>query len=428
MKAPITSDRSRRRASVGDVEGSGIRVLIAGGGIGGLTAALCLHGQGVDAHVYEAVDRLEPLGVGINLLPHGAGILHDLGLGVRLDETGIRTRAIEYRTRYGHVLASEARGVEAGFRYPQYSIHRGHLQMLLLDAVRERLGSDRVHLGHALESFEQNDDSVTAYFRGASVAPATGDLLVGADGFHSAVRRQLHPDEGPAHYEGMLLRRGTREQEPFGDGRTMFVAGNHDLKLVCYPISEQARRAGRSLVNWVAEIRTDEPRSADDADWNRVGGRDFIEEFRGFSMPDIDLIALMEGTDPILEYPMIDRDPVAWWTQGRVTLLGDAAHPMLPIGANGASQAILDAAALARALTGERDVPQALADYEAERRGATATVVLSNRGYGPERVLDIADARLTGPDDRVEDLITPAEAEDVARTYRAVAGFEKLTD
>jgi 5-methylphenazine-1-carboxylate 1-monooxygenase len=414
--------------SVDGVEGTGIRVLIAGGGIGGLTAALCLHRQGFDVHVYEAVDRLEPLGVGINLLPHGAEVLHDLGIGAQLAETGIRTRAIEYRTRFGHVLASEARGVEAGFRYPQYSIHRGHLQMLLLDAVRERLGSDRVHLGYALDSFEQTADSVTSYFAGASTAPATGDLLVGADGFHSAVRRQLHPDEGPAHYEGMLLRRGVREQEPFGDGRTMFVAGNHDLKVVCYPISEQARRDGRSLVNWVAEIRTDEPRSAEDADWNRVGGRDFIAEYRGFSMPDLDLIGLMEGTDRILEYPMIDRDPLPWWTQGRVTLLGDAAHPMLPIGANGASQAILDAAALERALAGERDVQRALAAYEAERRETTATVVLSNRGYGPERVLDIADSRLTGPDDRVEDLITPAEAEDVARTYRVVAGFKKATD
>jgi 5-methylphenazine-1-carboxylate 1-monooxygenase len=403
-------------------------VLIAGGGIGGLTAALCLHRQGLDVDVYEAVEPLEPLGVGINLLPHGAEVLHDVGLGTRLDETGIRTRAVEYRTKFGHVLASEARGVEAGFRYPQYSIHRGHLQMLLLDAVRERVGSDRIHLGHAVGSFEQSPDSVTAHFDGGSTESATGDLLIGADGFQSAIRRQLHPDEGPAHYEGMLLRRGTREQEPFGDGRTMFIAGNHDLKVVCYPISEQARRSGGSLINWVAEIRTDEPRSAEDADWNRAGGREFIDEYRGFAMPDIDLIGLMEGTDRILEYPMIDRDPLPWWTRGRVTLLGDAAHPMLPIGANGASQAILDAAALARAVRVERDVPRALTAYEAERREATATVVLSNRGYGPERVLDIADARLTGPDDRVEDLITPAEAEDVARAYRAVAGFEKASD
>lgn len=411
-----------------DMEGSGIRALIAGGGIGGLTTALCLHRQGMDVHVYEAVRQLEPLGVGINLLPHGAEVLHDLGLGARLDDTGVQTRAIEYRTRFGHVLTSEARGVDAGFRHPQYSIHRGHLQMLLLNAVRERLGDERIHLGHSLESFEQNDTSVTVHFEGSSTEPATGDLLIGADGFHSAVRRQLHPDEGPAHYEGMLLRRGAVEHEGFGDGRTMFIAGNHDLKVVCYPISEEARRAGRCLVNWVAEIRTDEPRSAEDADWDRVGGREFIEEYRGFSMPDIDLIGMMEETERILEYPMIDRDPLPWWTRGRVTLLGDAAHPMLPIGANGASQAILDSAALERALASEPAIPGALETYEAERREATATVVISNRGYGPERVLDIADARLTGPDDRVEDLITPAEADEVARAYRAVAGFTKMSD
>lgn len=408
-----------------------MKVLVVGGGIGGLTAALCLERQGHDVDVYEAVAEPKPLGVGINLLPNGSEVLHGLGLGQQLDETGIRTRAIEYRTRYGHVLTSDPRGTEAGFAYPQYSIHRGDLLFILLDAAMERLGSHRIHLGRRFVRFEQDSEKVTAHFEapdGTACRSGTGDVLVGADGFHSVVRRQLHPDEGPAHFEGMMLFRGTSLQSSFGDGRTMFIAGNHDLKLVCYPISEKARRRGESLVNFVAEIRSAQPRSARDADWNRVGSREFIEEFREFTMPDLDPVRLLEQAKEILEYPMIDRDPLPWWTKGRVTLLGDAAHPMYPIGANGASQAILDGLALEKALTDSTEASEALSEYETERREATAKVVLANREYGPEQVLDIADSRLTGPADRVEDLITVEEAEAVAHRYRDVARFKKLVD
>lgn len=208
----------------------------------------------------------------------------------------------------------------------------------------------------------------------------------------------------------------------------MFIAGTHDLKFVCYPISEEARGRGRSLLNWVAEIRRGQPRTASDADWNRVGSRDFIEHFGDFAMPDMDIAALVDATDLVLEYPMVDRDPLPWWTAGRVTLLGDAAHPMYPIGANGAPQAILDGTALEEAIGATSSVEEALARYEEQRREPTAAVVLLNRQNGPERVLDIADARLIGPDDRVEDLITDEEVEEVASRYRAVAGFRKITE
>jgi 5-methylphenazine-1-carboxylate 1-monooxygenase len=358
-----------------------MRVIVIGGGIGGLTAALCLQRQGHEVDVHEAVAEPKPLGVGTNLLPNGAEVLHRLGLGRRLDQTGIRTRAIEYRTRYGHVLASDPRGVDAGFAFPQYSIHRGELLLILLETALERIGPDHIHLGQRFDRFEQGADRVTAFFSspdGQPAGSASGAVMVGADGFHSAVRHQLHPDEGPAHFEGIMLFRGTSEQAPFGDGRTMFIAGNHDLKLVCYPISEAARRRGRSLINFVAELRSDRPRSAKEADWNRVGSRDFIERFDEFSMPDIDVVGLLEGAGEILEYPMIDRDPLPWWTDGRVTLLGDAAHPMYPIGANGASQAIRDALALEQTLTGSSGALAALAAYEDERRELTAKVVLAN--------------------------------------------------
>jgi 2-polyprenyl-6-methoxyphenol hydroxylase-like FAD-dependent oxidoreductase len=403
-----------------------MRAIIAGAGIGGLTAALALHRRGCDVEVYEAVDEIRPLGVGINLLPHGSQVLHDLGLGPELDATAVSTRAIEYRTKYGHVVTSDPRGTEAGFAYPQYSVHRGHLQLMLLAAATERLGSDHFHPAHPIVAFEQDGARVSAQF--GNGASTTGDFLIGADGFHSVVRRQLHPGEGPAHYEGTLLQRGATEHDPFADGRTMFIAGNHDAKFVCYPISEEARRRDRSLINWVAEVRHDQPRPLLDADWTRIGTRDFLDHFDDFSMPDIDIVGLVDATDLVLEYPMVDREPLPWWTDGRVTLLGDAAHPMYPIGANGSSQAILDAVALEQALAGTSSIEAALTGYEEQRREKTTAVVLANRRNGPEQVLDIADARLTGPDDRVEDLITPEEIETVASRYRAVAGFQKVDE
>ncbi len=399
-----------------------MKIAIAGAGIGGLTAALCLHEKGYDVRVFEAVEALQPLGVGINVMPHASGVLHGLGLGGVLDEIAIRTRAIEYRTRFGHLIQSDPRSVEAGFEYPQYSVHRGELQFLLLDKVRSRLGPDAVVAGKAVTGFTQDVRGVRVAFADDTTFDA--DLLIGADGFRSNVRRQLHPDEGPAHYEGTMMWRGAHLQAPFADGRTMFIAGDHNVKFVCYPISGRAAREGKALVNWVAEVRHDQPRAAEEADWNREGERDFISEFLEFQMPDIDIPALLKNTARITQYPMIDRDPLPWWTQGRVTLLGDAAHPMYPIGANGASQAVIDARALADALAGQGG-PEGLFAYEALRRPVTTNVVLNNRQSGPERVLDIAAARIRSPSDRIEDLISPAELEEVAASYRQVAGFLK---
>ncbi|MFC0218904.1 flavin-dependent oxidoreductase [Pseudochelatococcus lubricantis] len=399
-----------------------MKIAIAGAGIGGLAAALCLHEKGHAVQVFEAVETLQPLGVGINVMPHAAGVLHGLGLGEALDEMAIRTRAIEYRTRFGHLIQSDPRSVEAGFEYPQYSIHRGELQFLLLDTLRARLGHEAVTTGKAATGFTQDDASVRVTFADGAVHDA--DILIGADGFRSKIRQQLHPDEGPAHYEGTMMWRGANLQAPFADGRTMFIAGDHDVKFVCYPISGRAARDGKALINWVAEVRHDQPRAAEEADWTREGDRDFIAEFQEFRMQDIDIPALLRNTQHITQYPMIDRDPLPWWTQGRVTLLGDAAHPMYPMGANGASQAIVDARTLADALAAQPG-PEGLLAYETLRRPVTTNVVLNNRKSGPERVLDIAAARVKGPEDRIEDLITAEELEEVAASYRQIAGFLK---
>lgn len=259
-----------------------MKIAIAGAGIGGLTAALCLNEKGFEVRIFEAAETLQPLGVGINVMPHASGVLHGLGLGDPLDEMAIRTRAIEYRTRFGHLIQSDPRSVEAGFNYPQYSVHRGELQFLLLDTVRSRLGPDAVALGRAISGFTQDERGVHVRFADGTAYDA--DLLIGAEGFRSKVRQQLHPGEGPAHYEGTMMWRGTNLQAPFGDGRTMFIAGDHDVKFVCYPISSRAARDGKALINWVAEVRHDQPRAADEADWSREGDRDFISEFLG--LPD----------------------------------------------------------------------------------------------------------------------------------------------
>ncbi|MFV0243399.1 MAG: flavin-dependent oxidoreductase [Qingshengfaniella sp.] len=399
-------------------------IMIAGAGIGGLTAALCLHEKGFDTKVFEAVDAIRPLGVGINVMPHSSKVLHALGLGVALDEIAVRTRCIEYRTKFGHLIQSDPRSVEAGFEAPQYSIHRGELQLLLLNTVRNRLGADAVVTGKAVVGFDQDASKVRARFVDGTTHEA--DLLIGAEGLRSSVRAQLHPGEGPLCYEGTMMFRGAVEMDTIGDGRTMVIAGNHDVKFVTYPISEKRRKQGKALTNWVAELRHSAPRHIQDADWGRGATLDFITPFSEFMMGDMNLVEIMSATETVTEFPMIDRDPLPFWTQDRVTLLGDAAHPMYPIGANGASQAIIDGRVLADCLA-EQPGPTGLQTYETVRLPVTRDVVLNNRKGGPERVLDIADARVTGPEDRIEDLITPQELEEVAASYRTVAGFQKKT-
>ena len=398
------------------------RILIAGAGIGGLSAALCLQASGHSVQVFEPVAQIRPLGVGINVMSSAALVLRDLGLAAALDETAIRTRCIEYRTRFGHLIQSDPRNMEAGFPAPQYSIHRGALQSLLLRALQERAGGGVVETGRRVSGYRQDADGAALVFADGRIE--RGDLLIGAEGLRSPLRAQIHPDDGPLNYEGTMMFRGAVEMPVSGDGRTMVIAGDHDCKFVTYPISEQARRKGRALTNWVAEIRHSAPRHIDDADWRRGATMDYITPFRDFRMPDMDIAAILEATDNVTEFPMIDRDPLPFWTDGRVTLLGDAAHPMYPIGANGASQAILDASALAAALA-EDPGPGGLKTYEAARLPVTTNVVRANRLGGPEQVLDIAASRVTGPDDRIEDLITKEELEEVAANYRRIAGFDK---
>jgi 5-methylphenazine-1-carboxylate 1-monooxygenase len=375
------------------------------------------------------VREIRALGVGINLLPHGTRELIGLGLGEMLAANAIETRALKYLSQYGQEIMEDPRSRAVGFHWPQYSIHRGALQMILLQAVRERLGPDAVRTGHHLTAFEEDDSGVVAAFgdkaNGERRGNVRGDLLIGADGIHSTVRARLHPGEGRPKFSGMMMWRGMVESAPFLDGRTMIIAGHWNQGAVVYPISREAARRGRSLINWVAMLRIGgEPPGRED--WSRQGKlADFLPRFVNWKFGFIDLPALFRMTEHILEYPMVDRDPLDRWSFGRVTLLGDAAHPMYPNGSNGAAQGILDAEALAAALdeSGD-DVATALVLYEAVRRPATAAVVLSNRRFGPERVLQLVEERIRGPEDDIAALVTREELEEITRRYQRIAGFD----
>ncbi|MFN3449011.1 MAG: FAD-dependent monooxygenase, partial [Roseococcus sp.] len=363
-------------------------ILIAGGGVGGLALALSLHERGIPCEVFEAARELRELGVGINTLPHAIRELAALGLLPALDAVAIRTRELRYLDRFGNRIWTEPRGMHAGFEVPQFSIHRGRLHGVLWRAALERLGPARLHTGRRVTGFTQDARGVTARFEDGGAR--RGKALIGADGIHSAVRRLLHPEDGGIRWNGIQMWRGAVDWPAFEGGDVMIVAGDMTEKLVLYPIAE-GRSPGTRLTNWVVCAQIGDPTRPPPRreDWSRPGRlEEVLPHVQRFRVPWLDVEALVRATPEFWEYPMCDRDPLPWWTQGRVTLLGDAAHPMYPVGSNGASQAVLDARLLARLLA-ETSVPRALKAYEAERLPATREIVLANRRGGPERVVDV---------------------------------------
>ena len=396
-------------------------VLIIGGGIGGLTFALSLHQAGIACRVFEAAPAIQPIGVGINLLPHGMRELTELGLRDALARLAVETRELRFYNRFGQFIFSEPRGRYAGYEWPQLSIHRADLHEVLLNAVRERLGTDAVSLNMKCLEIVAGQGNVTAKFQDGS--SAEGCCAIGCDGIHSAVRRQLFPGEGPPAYQGINMWRGTTRMKPFLGGAGMAVAGWLEVgKMVIYPI--RPVQDGLQLVNWVAEIQS--PRNVMQ-DWN-LGGRieDFYPTFEQWTFDWLDCAALIRNAEQVLEYPMVDRDPLPYWTKGRVTLLGDAAHPMYPRGSNGAGQAILDARTLAGCLLKNETVENALKDYESKRLKAANDLVLMNRANPPDAILrEVWKRSGDRPFARIDDVISQAELVAMSEAYKRVAGFER---
>jgi 2-polyprenyl-6-methoxyphenol hydroxylase-like FAD-dependent oxidoreductase len=401
-------------------------VLVVGAGIGGLTTALELHRAGIRCQVAETVPVFAPAGVGINILPHASRQLGQLGLEGELSERAVLTRESVFYNRFGQLIYAEPAGREAGYADPQYSIHRADLHEVLLGAVTERLGAGAVRTGHRVMRVDQDDRRAIARIERAdgTATDLEADVVIGADGIHSAIRAQLFPGEGPPRYSGVTMWRGVSLWPRILTGASMIRAGWLTTgKLVIYPIRDNADDAGRQLINWVAELETPQRVGRD---WAQRGAlEDFLPRFADWAFEWLDVPALLRASAVLLEYPMVDAEPLPRWSHGRLTLLGDAAHPMVPRGSNGAGQAILDARAVADALAARPDDPvAALAAYDDRRREATAAVVLANRANPPDAILrEVYERTGDRPFERLEDYVTTEELAQIAENYKRVAGF-----
>ncbi|MFD1504775.1 flavin-dependent oxidoreductase [Georgenia yuyongxinii] len=402
-------------------------VLIVGGGIGGLTLALELHQAGIPCKVLEAAARLEPIGAGINLLPHAVRVLDRLGVAGDLEAGSIATRESVFFNRFGQLVYREPAGRLAGYEHPQLSIHRADAQLTLLRVMRDRLGADAVVLGARATGVAEDGDGavVTTVDAAGRTGEERATVVVGCDGVHSAIRAQFYPDEGDPLYSGVTMWRGVTPWQPFLSGASMVRAGwLTSGKMVIYPVRDDIDGHGTQLVNWVAEVERPRPARRD---WNREGRlEDFIDVFDDWHFDWLDVPALIRGAEKVLEYPMVDQDPLPRWTFGHTTLLGDAAHPMVPRGSNGAGQAILDAHALRVALEEVDDPADALVRYEKERLPATSAVVQTNRRNPPDTILkEVYERTGDKPFTRIEDVITREEMATISDNYKRVAAYDK---
>ena len=409
------------------------RVMIAGGGIGGLATALTLNQIGVPCTVFEAVREMRPLGVGINIQPNAVRELYDMGIGADdLDQVGVPAKEWALVGLNGNDIYAEPRGLLAGYNWPQYAVHRGLFHMLLHDKLVERAGTDAVRLGCKVAGYENNaDGTVTAIVEHAdgTTAHETGTLLIGADGIHSAVRAQMHPAQPPIHWGGAIMWRGTTRARPIRTGSSFVGLGTHRHRMVIYPISHPDPKTGLATINWIAEVTVDNSQGWQSSGWFKsVEIDDFIHHFDGWTYDWLDVPALLRAADVAYENPMIDRDPVPTWRDGGVALMGDAAHAMYPTGSNGASQAIMDGRALGVAMLEHGVTADALAAYDEKLCGPVSELILRNRGAGPFGLLNMVDERCGGEFDTIDDVIPAAERAEFMAKYKAAAGFaiEKL--
>ena len=405
------------------------RVLIAGGGIGGLSLALTLHQIGVDCTVFESVRSLKPLGVGINLQPNAVRELYDLGLtNADMDAFGVPAKEWALVGQKGQEIYAEPRGTDAGYNWPQYAVHRGEFHMALYHRFIALAGRDAVRLGCRAKGYEKNADGTVTLVLDTENGEAreTGALLIGADGIHSAIRAQMHPEQPPIHWGGAVMWRGTTLAKPVRTGSSFIGLGTHEHRMVIYPISHPDPDTGLALINWIAEVTYDDPSAHETMGWFRqVEIDDFIHHFEGWTFDWLDVPALIRGADVAFENPMIDRDPVATWVDGPVALMGDAAHAMYPTGSNGASQAIIDARTMGAKLMEHGVTADALAAYNAELCEPVSALILRNRGAGPFGLLNMVNDRCGGEFENIDDVIPQDERDEFMARYKSAAGFAR---
>ena len=393
-------------------------ILIAGGGIGGLAAALSLHAAGLrELQVLEAAAEIRQVGVGVNLPPHAVRELTELGLGDALAQHGIPTSELSYYDRRGKLIWAEPRGVGAGYRWPQYSIHRGRLQQILFDAVVARLGEAVVRTGQRVSGFAPMPGGARVQVTERSGVSRTteADLLIGADGIRSAVRQSADPALGALATNGWMMYRGTTRSGQFLSGSSMVIIGDEHLRVVVYPIEP-------GVNNWLL-VRPGAGAGDELGNWNRpVEPRAIAQCVHDWTFDWLDVPALVAGSDIAWEYPMADFDPLSQWVFGRAALLGDAAHAMYPFGSNGASQAILDARVLAWQLATQPDIDAALAAYQAERLPVASAVQLANR-----RQANDVMAKVSAMVRQDAHAGAQAELKEVEARYKRLAGFDAET-
>lgn len=401
-------------------------VLIAGGGIAGLSLALTLHQIGVRAQVFESARQMRPLGVGVNLQPNAVRELFDMGLGAEvLDRVGVPAREWALVGLNGREVYAEPRGRFAGYHWPQYAVHRGAFHMALYQAVVDRLGAEAVVLGAKVKGYAQGPDGVTAQITHADgrAEAVSGALLIGADGIHSRVRAQMHPDQPPIHWGGAIMWRGTVRAKPLRTGASFVGLGTHRHRIVFYPISAPDAD-GLAEINWIAEVTVDPSHGWQQDGWFRpVEIAEFLHHFEAFRYDWLDVPAMLQAADCAYENPMIDRDPLETWVSGRVGLMGDAAHPMYPTGSNGASQAIVDGRVLGAMMLEHGVTQAALAAYDTKLCAPISAVQLRNRGAGPFGLLNLLDDRCGGVFDDIDAVIPPEERAEFMAGYKAAAGF-----
>jgi 2-polyprenyl-6-methoxyphenol hydroxylase-like FAD-dependent oxidoreductase len=406
------------------------KIAVVGGGIAGLSFALALHQHGLMCDVYESVPDVKELGVGITLLPHAMRELAGLGLQAELEAAGIENLESVFFNRFGQFIYKEPRGRHAGYAMPELGIHRGKLHRILYDAVVKRLGADRVHTNHRCVGVRQDSAGATVNFvqgsDGAALPSAQADIVIACDGIHSTIRKQLYPNDKLA-FAGINTWRGVTRHKPILTGKSYMRVGSIKTgKMVIYPIVDSIDDDGNQLINWMAEI---EGNSRDMNDWNSGGKiEDFMPIFKDWQFDWLDVPALIRNADQVLEYPMVDKDPIPQWTFGRVTLMGDAAHPMYPRGSNGSAQALIDARTLAAELASRDDPLAALQSYEAKRRETTSRIVQTNRSLPPD-FINIKVDELAGdkPFRHIDDVISQHELGAISEHYKKIAGFSLLS-